>query len=959
MAKLEDDIDRLSAFDQWRKLAMHMRDAGSQALVDSLATDPGGAATRNHRWKPADEAGVLERAEVLKALLADRRTARKHADVVKGLTDSLEDLDRRTTLLDEPDNVRVLRSAKGLCALAAAPDSAFSASVMYFLYVIVREIYVAEPPDWAVGGARAGSNSAPNELVTWQCVRAIVDFRQALAQTAALIEEVATMLRESTKYLALYRGQTPDTPSSSSTHAETEWQEVDSHRRTLSFTTRIDALRDNIALKLPSLKELSRSANPEDVLAFISKFRSELKRDIEIHHEQFADAVKNVEQFRHAEKMDAEKQRENAEAGLHSGPRHDTIWSETAHQTALGTLKMAANYAEAARDCFDAADPPTKDPIKELTEVAHHFNKAEARFGVLLEVVTAHVSRALDSQLAAVSTEGNSFAWDAAEMAFSAAAYAEVTRRQRDERVRRAAEHLLATMSERGRFPPGRPIWIDPNGYRLTASNADVLRALARVLEREHDLRLEPITVGRMLAYFQDTQSATSGVYRTAEVAGPQSRRKTASVVLALHAVCRMLDERINQIVFRHFSIKRPSEITIPPLRDLFYGDYGLTRAKRETHGVVRRKSVSVVLERMHAHVSGSASSNTDPTFSLILHGPPGTGKTTLVESLAKSCDAPLVEVTPSDIVIGGADAIEGRARSVFYALSLLTRCVILFDEFDPILLRRNPEEKSPTVFSFLTPGMLPKLKTLHERAMERSVAYVLVTNLIGKLDEAAIRSGRFDEHVGVYPPDLLSRFGRLCQAMQQFNREEEARCNDRSVLPPTRNANQESHRMWRVVCETAGGPMNTLGKKGWFSAPDEIAEGQDTAFSYIYGKDENFDPPAKEMELQILALSPDDEERALSSNPDARKTRRESGSEREYKEWAWITLWDRKASPEIRTPFPQMPMAKQIQREYKKASDAWANRSDKRPQPEYKKALDAWTTRSDKRPQSERTPRE
>ena len=53
-----------------------------------------------------------------------------------------------------------------------------------------------------------------------------------------------------------------------------------------------------------------------------------------------------------------------------------------------------------------------------------------------------------------------------------------------------------------------------------------------------------------------------------------------------------------------------------------------------------------------------------DVTWSLILHGPPGTGKTTMVESLALTCNVPLVEVTPSDIVVAGVDKVEHRARS-------------------------------------------------------------------------------------------------------------------------------------------------------------------------------------------------------------------------------------------------------------------------------------------------------
>lgn len=168
MTKLEEDLDLLREFDRTREIAAGLRDHGWNLLRESERASP----MRN----PPEPADILATAEVLKALLT-RRALAMSSGVLDELTSALEKVSRERALSSEPDNIPVLRSAKAMCALAAAPDSAFSSSVMYFLYNIVRKIYVATPPDWSVGGARAGENAAHSGYVTWQCVRVIVDFQ--------------------------------------------------------------------------------------------------------------------------------------------------------------------------------------------------------------------------------------------------------------------------------------------------------------------------------------------------------------------------------------------------------------------------------------------------------------------------------------------------------------------------------------------------------------------------------------------------------------------------------------------------------------------------------------------------------------------------------------------------------------------------------------------------------------
>ena len=403
------------------------------------------------------------------------------------------------------------------------------------------------------------------------------------------------------------------------------------------------------------------------------------------------------------------------------------------------------------------------------------------------------------------------------------------------------------------------------------------------LLERIPSAELTSSFVRGILKYFEETRvQFTSG---DMEMSGwsPESstkpaqayRRYTAEAVIALERINRMLDERINQVVFGHFAVRY---VTSPRLNDLFIGDIGLCQApeKGPTGVPLRRpRSIGLLLERMRAHVLGikPLSEEWDPLYSMVLHGPPGTGKTTLAEALAASCNVPLVEITPSDLVVAGAEAVERRARCVFRALSLLTRAVVLFDEFDPVLARRNLEETTPrSVFSFLTPGMLPKLKNLTRSAGGRRVAYFLITNMIGKLDPAAVRTGRFDSRIGIYPPDLLSRVGQLVTEFLRY-------CDGKDLTPPR----DFEERLSEVIRKTAGLPMEFLARRGWFLRPLKGGGARSgTPFAFLLGDAEEPSWPEPEAE--------EPKDPPSESGPAATQ---------EFEQWKWVIERDQTARNE------------------------------------------------------------
>lgn len=143
-----------------------------------------------------------------------------------------------------------------------------------------------------------------------------------------------------------------------------------------------------------------------------------------------------------------------------------------------------------------------------------------------------------------------------------------------------------------------------------------------------------------------------------------------------------------------------------------------------------------------------------DDARSAILFGPPGTGKTTLVEALAGALGWRYVEVQAADFLSDGVDAVPARADAIFNALMELDRCVVLFDEIDELIRRREGQETDP-FGRFLTTSMLPKIAQLWD---QRKVLFFVATNHVAKADTAIRRSSRFDAAILVAPPSLAAK---------------------------------------------------------------------------------------------------------------------------------------------------------------------------------------------------------
>jgi len=139
---------------------------------------------------------------------------------------------------------------------------------------------------------------------------------------------------------------------------------------------------------------------------------------------------------------------------------------------------------------------------------------------------------------------------------------------------------------------------------------------------------------------------------------------------------------------------------------------------------------------------------NKDSWSSAVLFGPPGTGKTSLVKSISQKLDWTFVNITPSDLAQDGPSQIVNRARILLTSLTKTEKCVILMDEFDTFISNRDKENKDHWQ-SLITNCMLPLLAELKEN---KEIIFFIATNYIDEMDPAAIRDGRFDAIIPIWP---------------------------------------------------------------------------------------------------------------------------------------------------------------------------------------------------------------
>ena len=142
-----------------------------------------------------------------------------------------------------------------------------------------------------------------------------------------------------------------------------------------------------------------------------------------------------------------------------------------------------------------------------------------------------------------------------------------------------------------------------------------------------------------------------------------------------------------------------------------------------------------------------------DPPKGVLLHGPPGTGKTRLAQAVANESDAEFFTINGPEIMGSGYGESEKKLREVFEEATRVAPSIIFIDEIDSIAPKRTQ-----------TPGeaekrLVAQLLTLMDGLEARTnLVVIAATNRPDAMDEALRRPGRFDREIVLGVPDEPGR---------------------------------------------------------------------------------------------------------------------------------------------------------------------------------------------------------
>ena len=139
----------------------------------------------------------------------------------------------------------------------------------------------------------------------------------------------------------------------------------------------------------------------------------------------------------------------------------------------------------------------------------------------------------------------------------------------------------------------------------------------------------------------------------------------------------------------------------------------------------------------------------------VLLHGPPGCGKTLIAKAVANETDANFFHITGPEVIHKFYGESEAHLRAIFEKASKNAPAIVFVDEIDSIASKREEVRGDQQVERRVVAQLLALMDGLKERG---EVVVIGATNIPNVLDPALRRPGRFDREIAISIPDKNGR---------------------------------------------------------------------------------------------------------------------------------------------------------------------------------------------------------